>query len=82
MTAHAATNRPMSALEWGLLLTLSVLWGGSFFFVGVAVRELPPLTIVVLRVTLAALALAISRFMGVRLPGERRVWQPSSPWAF
>jgi drug/metabolite transporter (DMT)-like permease len=75
VTAHTATNRPMTALEWGLLLSLSVLWGGSFFFVGVAVRELPPLTIVVLRVLLAALALlAISRFMGQRLPGERRVW--------
>jgi drug/metabolite transporter (DMT)-like permease len=75
VTAHAATNRPMNALEWGLLLSLSVLWGGSFFFVGVAVRELPPLTIVVLRVLLAALALlAIGRFMGLRLPGERRVW--------
>jgi drug/metabolite transporter (DMT)-like permease len=75
MTAAAATNRPMSALEWVLLLTLSVLWGGSFFFVGVAVRELPPLTIVVLRVLLAALVLlAISRFMGVRLPGGGRVW--------
>jgi drug/metabolite transporter (DMT)-like permease len=74
MIANAATNRPMTALEWGLLLSLSVLWGGSFFFVGVAVRELPPLTIVVLRVLLAALALlAISRFMGVRVPGEGRV---------
>ena len=71
----AAMNRPMTALEWGLLLTLSVLWGGSFFFVGVAVRELPTLTIVVLRVALAALALlAISRLMGARLPADVRVW--------
>jgi drug/metabolite transporter (DMT)-like permease len=75
VTTHAATNRPMTALEWGLLVSLSVLWGGSFFFVGVAVRDLPPLTIVVLRVLLAALALlAISRSMGMRLPPERRVW--------
>ena len=75
MSTSAVTNRPMTALEWSLLLTLSVLWGGSFFFVGVAVRELPPLTIVVLRVALAALALlAILRLMGVKLPTERRVW--------
>jgi drug/metabolite transporter (DMT)-like permease len=50
----AAQQRPMTAREWGLLSLLSVLWGGSFFFVGVAVKELPPLTLVTLRVGLAA----------------------------
>lgn len=44
----------MSALTWSLLLALSVLWGGSFFFVGVAVAEVPPLTLVALRVGIAA----------------------------
>src|SRR5271156_7053216 len=39
-------QRPMTSREWGLLLLLSLLWGGSFFFVGVAVKALPPLTIV------------------------------------
>ena len=39
----------MSALAWILLGLLSVLWGGSFFFVGVAVAEVPPLTIVAIR---------------------------------
>ena len=36
---------------------LSVLWGGSFFFNGVVLRELPPLTVVLLRVALAAIIL-------------------------
>ena len=49
-----APQRPMTPFEWGLLLLLSVLWGGSFFFVGVAVKELPPFTIVALRVSIAA----------------------------
>ncbi len=44
----------MSALAWSLLLALSILWGGSFFFVGVAVAEVPPLTLVTLRVGIAA----------------------------
>jgi drug/metabolite transporter (DMT)-like permease len=44
----------MTPAEWGLLLLLSLLWGGSFFFVGVAVKELPPFTIVAARVCLAA----------------------------
>jgi drug/metabolite transporter (DMT)-like permease len=44
----------MSAIAWSLLVALSVLWGGSFFFVGVAVAEVPPLTLVALRVGIAA----------------------------
>jgi drug/metabolite transporter (DMT)-like permease len=68
-------NRSMIRLEWGLLLTLSLLWGGSFFFVGVAVKELPPLTIVAMRIGLAALALhAIMRVARVRLPRTTGVW--------
>ena len=50
-------QRPMTALEWGLLLFLSLLWGGSFFFVGVAVKALPPFTIVAARVSIAAILL-------------------------
>src|SRR5271170_7664541 len=47
-------QRPMTSREWGLLLLLSLLWGGSFFFVGVAVKELPPFSIVAARVSIAA----------------------------
>lgn len=49
----------MTSQDWALLFLLSVLWGGSFFFVAVAVRELPPLTIVALRTGIAALALTV-----------------------
>ena len=49
------TSAPaLSMTAWLLLLVLSVLWGGSFFFVGVAVKEMTPLTIVAGRVGLAA----------------------------
>ncbi|MBT7944462.1 MAG: DMT family transporter, partial [Alphaproteobacteria bacterium] len=65
----------MSPFEWGLLLTLSLLWGGSFFFVGVAVKELPTFTIVVCRVFFAALTLwAVMKAMGLKMPTSRRVW--------
>lgn len=68
-------NRSMTGVEWATLLGLSVVWGGSFFFVGVAVKELPPFTIVATRVTLAALALHILvRVAGVRLPGTAGFW--------
>ena len=40
----------MGGTEWALLVALSVLWGGTFFFQAVAVRALPPFSIVFLRV--------------------------------
>lgn len=49
----------MALRVWLLLLSLSVLWGGSFFFAKVAVGELGPFTVVFARVSLAALALAL-----------------------
>jgi len=47
----------MDSSEWSLLFPLSVLWGGAFFFVGIADKELPPLTVVFARVVLATLFL-------------------------
>lgn len=65
----------MAAREWLLLLVLSLLWGGSFFFVEVALEGLPPLTIVALRVSLAALGLlALVYATGRRMPADPRVW--------
>lgn len=58
-----------------MLIALSVLWGGSFFFIGVAVKELPPLTIMMLRVGCAALTLnLVVRFMGQWMPRDPKVW--------
>lgn len=58
-----------------MLITLSILWGGSFFFVEVVVTELPPLTIVLLRVALAAIALWIFAFtVGLRPPASAAIW--------
>ena len=51
------SDHRMGGREWALLGVLSVLWGGSFFFNGVALKELPPFTLVFLRVALAALIL-------------------------
>lgn len=74
MTTTSIKTR-MGVREWTMLLTLSVLWGGSFFFVEVAITELPPFTTVTLRVALAAVALWI--FVGLTgrpLPRGRNVW--------
>lgn len=65
----------MSWREWGLLLILSVLWGGSFFFVEIAVIAMPPLTIVTLRVGIAAIVLwAVIGFTGRRVPTSPGIW--------
>jgi drug/metabolite transporter (DMT)-like permease len=65
----AVAQRAMTLRESGLLALLSLLWGGSFFFVGVAVQELPPLTLVTLRVGLAAaLIWASAPLIGVSPP--------------
>ena len=63
-------------MDWGLLVLLSLLWGGSFLCVGIAVQELPVLTIIALRVSLAALVLwGIALFCGHQLPRGRKTWQ-------
>jgi drug/metabolite transporter (DMT)-like permease len=51
----APINLRMGAAEWGMLILLSVLWGGSFFFLGVALREVPPFTLVLARLGLSSL---------------------------
>ncbi|CDZ36733.1 Possible transporter, DME family, DMT superfamily protein [Neorhizobium galegae bv. officinalis] len=54
----AAIPKP-SATAWALILLLGLIWGGSFFFARVAVVEVPPFTLVFLRLFLAAAALHI-----------------------
>jgi drug/metabolite transporter (DMT)-like permease len=74
MTA-AATG--MDERDWGLLVLLSILWGGSFFFTGIAVAELPPLTIVLARVGIAAvLLLPVLWASGAWLPRGLSDWMP------
>ena len=61
--------------DWGLLLLLSVIWGGSYVFIGVAVQELSPLVIVMARVIIAALALLpVLMIFGGGLPRDRDTW--------
>lgn len=56
MSAPTGTYR-LSSTAWALLLLLGLLWGGSFFFARIAVAHVPPFTLVLLRLSLAALAL-------------------------
>lgn len=66
----------MGPREWGLLLLLSGLWGGSFFFGKVAVGEWPPLMVVQARCALAAAALyLVLRARGLDLKVGGAMWR-------
>ena len=67
----------MRTSDWLLLVLLSVLWGATYFFIAVANPEVPPLTLVLGRVALAALALVPVVFvLGLRLPATAAGWWP------
>ncbi len=52
-----AQQHQITTITWILLILLGLIWGASFFFARLAVAYVPPLTLVLLRVSLAALAL-------------------------
>ncbi|AMJ59004.1 DMT family transporter [Bosea sp. PAMC 26642] len=73
--APTSSTPSMGLREWVLLLTLSLLWGGSFFFGKIAVGEWPPLVVVLSRVGLAALVLyLVLRARGLSMAVGRTMW--------
>ncbi|MCG2637638.1 MULTISPECIES: DMT family transporter [Bradyrhizobium] len=73
----SASDSRIDARDWSLLAVLSILWGGSFFFNGAALRELPPLTLVFLRVVLGATMLVpFLRMQGIGFPKGVAGWTP------
>jgi drug/metabolite transporter (DMT)-like permease len=72
-----ANDVRIDARDWSLLAVLSVLWGASFFFNGIALRELPPLTLVLMRVVLAAIILLpLLRVYRIQFPTTLSGWEP------
>ena len=65
----------MNARDWGLLVLLSLLWGAAFILTEVALRDLPPFTVVLGRIGLAAVALNLFLLArGQGLPREPGIW--------
>ncbi len=59
-----------------LLLILGTIWGSSYLFIKIIVAEVPVLTLVAGRLTLAALAMwLILRTRGFSAPRNRRMWR-------
>jgi drug/metabolite transporter (DMT)-like permease len=73
----ATNDDRIDARDWSLLCLLSILWGGSFFFNGVMLKELPPLTVVFLRVAIAAtILLPLLSIYRIALPKGLSGWKP------
>ena len=76
MPSPANTAPSMTAADWMLLLFLSVLWGGSFYFAKIAVAEIPPLTLALGRVAIAAAVLAaVARLVAGPFPRNPATWR-------
>jgi drug/metabolite transporter (DMT)-like permease len=70
-----AAKLSMSTADWLLLVVLSLLWGGSFFFAKVGLEDFPPLTLALGRVAIAAVILAVlTRVRGQSLAPIARAW--------
>jgi drug/metabolite transporter (DMT)-like permease len=71
-------RQTMTRRHWAILLVLSVLWGGSFFFIEIALDTVAPFTLVLIRVVIAAAFLWV--FLLAR--GERLAMPPGAALAF
>jgi len=73
----------MNGRDWLILGSLALIWGGAFFFIGVAVRHVPPLTYVALRLGIAAGAMWLFlRWKGQALGLPRSAWSSMLALAF
>lgn len=71
--AEWSSNR---AVELALLGLLAFLWGGSYPLLKVAVAEIPPLTVIAVRVAVAAVFLsAVARWQGFAFPRDGGMWR-------
>ncbi|KZL20860.1 putative amino-acid metabolite efflux pump [Pseudovibrio axinellae] len=51
------SEQKTTLLSWSLLILLGTIWGGAFFFARIAVVEIDPITLVFMRVSIAATAM-------------------------
>lgn len=66
----------MRVVDWLMLFVLSLVWGGTYYFVAVAVTELPPLTLVLARCCIAVAILAPPLLLlGFEFPRSRAKWR-------
>jgi len=70
-------NQTMTLRHWPVLLLTAALFGSSFLFINIAVKEIPPLSLAAGRALLAVpIGLLMLRAIGLRLPRLGRAWLP------
>ena len=80
LAAQAVDTPPMirsqmNGSDWLIMVVLALIWGGAFFFIGVAVRHVQPLTYVWLRLTIGAAGLWVYLIAkGERISLPRQAW--------
>jgi drug/metabolite transporter (DMT)-like permease len=60
-----------------LLIALAAVWGGTFFFAEIALQEVSPLTITLIRVALAIpflAAIVLKKAIPIPIPKSHRIW--------
>jgi len=68
--------RPAPAFEYALLGLLAAVWGASYLLIRVALATIPPVTLIAIRVSVAAaFLLAVMWHQRARFPADRRTWR-------
>lgn len=52
-----SSNQTMTVRDFIMLIALALIWGGAFFATDLALRDIPPLTLAALRVSISAVVL-------------------------
>jgi drug/metabolite transporter (DMT)-like permease len=72
-TSHGTNREAFSAGDWGLFLSLALIWGGSFLFMAIGLDSFHPGLVTLIRVAFGASFLAlIPRTRSVKI--EREDW--------
>lgn len=74
---------PNLVLELTLLVCLAALWGSSYLWIKIALDTIPPLTLIAIRVSVAAVVLVgVVAWFGLHLPGDVATWRQLAIQAF
>lgn len=78
-----ADIQPFRLRDLAFLILLSALWGASFLFIKLAIKDIPPLTLVAFRLLLAAMILGFFvAISGKKLPKTLETWRHFAVLAF
>lgn len=71
----SAPEKLMRTRDWLLLIVLSIIWGSSFMFIKIALRELSPFFLIFVRLNIAAaFMLIVCKLMRIPFPVGKRQW--------